>query len=213
MKAPSTPKPDRLHPTPGLTPPTANQYADISYITLAGLFNTMVPAARPWALVGQPASYLIKLAPLLWWALPSPNRASWQPRPTDLPWDALILTKEHSLLCNGGVNAKERTRYSATPQGLNSPPKCKAWLAGGAFSTGPELFSQDCNIHVHLESSTIYPIIHPLLKIIRHIYLHSDNPKGLSGRDHPHVGETAQREQMLIYEKLPTEEEEGTTIG
>ncbi|KAJ9061125.1 hypothetical protein DSO57_1023565 [Entomophthora muscae] len=31
----------------------------------------MVPATGPWALVGQSASYLIKLAPLLWWALPS----------------------------------------------------------------------------------------------------------------------------------------------
>ncbi|KAJ9079266.1 hypothetical protein DSO57_1037205 [Entomophthora muscae] len=30
----------------------------------------MVPAARPWALVGQSASYLLKLSPLLWWALP-----------------------------------------------------------------------------------------------------------------------------------------------
>ncbi|KAJ9057090.1 hypothetical protein DSO57_1025917 [Entomophthora muscae] len=71
MEAPPTPKPDCLHPTPGLSPPTANQYAGIAYITLAGLVDTMVPTAGPWALVGQLASYLIKLAPLLWWALPS----------------------------------------------------------------------------------------------------------------------------------------------
>ncbi|KAJ9053466.1 hypothetical protein DSO57_1023979 [Entomophthora muscae] len=71
MEAPLTLKPDNLHPTPGLSPPTANQYAGIAYITLAGLVDTMVPAAGPWALVGQSASYLIKLAPLLWWALPS----------------------------------------------------------------------------------------------------------------------------------------------
>ncbi|KAJ9074549.1 hypothetical protein DSO57_1005290 [Entomophthora muscae] len=31
----------------------------------------MVPASGSWALVGQSASYLIKLAYLLWWALPS----------------------------------------------------------------------------------------------------------------------------------------------
>ncbi|KAJ9057321.1 hypothetical protein DSO57_1023851, partial [Entomophthora muscae] len=31
----------------------------------------MVLAAGPWALLGHSASYLIKLAPLLWWALPS----------------------------------------------------------------------------------------------------------------------------------------------
>ncbi|KAJ9051834.1 hypothetical protein DSO57_1000496 [Entomophthora muscae] len=71
MEAPLTPKPDRLHPSPELSLPTANQYAGIAYITLAGLVDTMVPAAGPWALVGQSASYLIKLAPFLWWALPS----------------------------------------------------------------------------------------------------------------------------------------------
>ncbi|KAJ9088653.1 hypothetical protein DSO57_1020984 [Entomophthora muscae] len=75
MKAPLTPKPDRLHPTPDLTPPTATQYAGIAYIALAGLVDTMVPAAGPWALVGQSASYLIKLAPLLWWALPSTQQS------------------------------------------------------------------------------------------------------------------------------------------
>ncbi|KAJ9065546.1 hypothetical protein DSO57_1018407 [Entomophthora muscae] len=71
MEAPLTPKPDCLHPTPGLSPPTANQYAGIAYIPLAGLVDTMVSASGPWALVGQSASYLIKLASLLWWVLPS----------------------------------------------------------------------------------------------------------------------------------------------
>ncbi|KAJ9053221.1 hypothetical protein DSO57_1026348 [Entomophthora muscae] len=75
MEAPPTPKPDHPHPTPGLTPPTASQYADIAYITFAGLVDTMVPAAGSWALVGQSASYIIKLAPLLWWALPSSQQS------------------------------------------------------------------------------------------------------------------------------------------
>ncbi|KAJ9082829.1 hypothetical protein DSO57_1000814 [Entomophthora muscae] len=35
----------------------------------------MVPATGPWALIGQSASYLIKLAPLLWWALPSSQKS------------------------------------------------------------------------------------------------------------------------------------------
>ncbi|KAJ9052088.1 hypothetical protein DSO57_1037657 [Entomophthora muscae] len=65
IKAPLTPKPDCLHPTPGLTPPTVKQYAGIAYITLARLVDTMVPAAGPWAL----------LAPLLWWALPSSQQS------------------------------------------------------------------------------------------------------------------------------------------
>ncbi|KAJ9066967.1 hypothetical protein DSO57_1004397 [Entomophthora muscae] len=72
MEAPQTPKPDCLHPTPGLTPPTANQYAGIAYITLAGLVNTMVPVTGPWALHPSYDGFY-----------PPPNRASWQPRPTD----------------------------------------------------------------------------------------------------------------------------------
>ncbi|KAJ9069998.1 hypothetical protein DSO57_1013102 [Entomophthora muscae] len=75
MEAPLTTKPDCLHPIPGLTPSTDNQYAGIAYITLAGLVDTMVPAAGPWALVGQSASYLIKLALLLWWDLPSSQQS------------------------------------------------------------------------------------------------------------------------------------------
>ncbi|KAJ9058471.1 hypothetical protein DSO57_1011848 [Entomophthora muscae] len=35
----------------------------------------MVPSTRPWALVGQSASYLIKLAPLLWWNIPSSQQS------------------------------------------------------------------------------------------------------------------------------------------
>ncbi|KAJ9078842.1 hypothetical protein DSO57_1002471 [Entomophthora muscae] len=31
----------------------------------------MVPNSRPWSLLGQSISYIIKLAPILWWALPS----------------------------------------------------------------------------------------------------------------------------------------------
>ncbi|KAJ9077103.1 hypothetical protein DSO57_1019838 [Entomophthora muscae] len=75
METPPTPKPDRLQPTPGLNPPTAHQYAGNDYITLAGLVDTMVPITEPWALVGQSASYLINLAPLLWWALPSSQQS------------------------------------------------------------------------------------------------------------------------------------------
>ncbi|KAJ9061935.1 hypothetical protein DSO57_1015759 [Entomophthora muscae] len=71
MEAPPTPKPDCLHPTPGLSLPATNQYTGIAYITLAGLVDTVVSAAGPWALVRQSVFYLIKLAPLLWWALPS----------------------------------------------------------------------------------------------------------------------------------------------
>ncbi|KAJ9052077.1 hypothetical protein DSO57_1037784 [Entomophthora muscae] len=47
----------------------------IVYITLTGMIDTIIPAAGPWSWVGKSASYLLKLAPLLWWALPAKNPA------------------------------------------------------------------------------------------------------------------------------------------
>ncbi|KAJ9049142.1 hypothetical protein DSO57_1027669 [Entomophthora muscae] len=43
----------------------------IVYITLMGVIDTIVPAASLWSWVGKSISYLIKLAPILWWALPA----------------------------------------------------------------------------------------------------------------------------------------------
>ncbi|KAJ9061822.1 hypothetical protein DSO57_1016757 [Entomophthora muscae] len=125
MKAPPTLKPDRLHPIPGLTPPTATQYAGIAYITLDGLVNTMVPATGPWALVGQSASYLIKLAPFLWWALPSsqqsklaananrPSPGTRQISPQDGPGPANPLSHRLKLLNYSA------TRWPTTEDSLN----------------------------------------------------------------------------------------------
>ncbi|KAJ9073969.1 hypothetical protein DSO57_1010949 [Entomophthora muscae] len=75
MEAPPTPKPDCLPPSPDPSPPTASQYSGLAYITLDGLVDTMVPSTRSWALVGRSASYLIKLASLVWWALPSSQQS------------------------------------------------------------------------------------------------------------------------------------------
>ncbi|KAJ9069574.1 hypothetical protein DSO57_1017205 [Entomophthora muscae] len=48
-----------------------NKLFGIVYITLTGVIDTIVPAAGPWSWVGKSMSYLIKLAPILWWALPT----------------------------------------------------------------------------------------------------------------------------------------------
>ncbi|KAJ9080954.1 hypothetical protein DSO57_1019487 [Entomophthora muscae] len=53
---------------------TSNLFG-IVYITLTGVVDTIVPAAGPWSWLGKSASYLLKLAPLLWWALPAKNPA------------------------------------------------------------------------------------------------------------------------------------------
>ncbi|KAJ9064569.1 hypothetical protein DSO57_1029205 [Entomophthora muscae] len=46
----------------------------IVYITLTGVIDTIIPAASPWSWVGKSTSYLLKLAPLMWWALPTKTR-------------------------------------------------------------------------------------------------------------------------------------------
>ncbi|KAJ9063701.1 hypothetical protein DSO57_1038183 [Entomophthora muscae] len=38
---------------------------------LTGMVDSMIPNSGPWSLLGQPLSYIIKLTPILWWALPS----------------------------------------------------------------------------------------------------------------------------------------------
>ncbi|KAJ9081306.1 hypothetical protein DSO57_1015976 [Entomophthora muscae] len=43
MKAPLTPKPNCLPPSPDPSPPTASQYAGIAYSTLVGIVDSRVP--------------------------------------------------------------------------------------------------------------------------------------------------------------------------
>ncbi|KAJ9049604.1 hypothetical protein DSO57_1022721 [Entomophthora muscae] len=42
------------------------QIFGVMYITLTGLIDSMIPASRPWALLGKLLSYIVKLAPILW---------------------------------------------------------------------------------------------------------------------------------------------------
>ncbi|KAJ9050870.1 hypothetical protein DSO57_1010209 [Entomophthora muscae] len=42
----------------------------VLYITLTGLMDSTVLNTGLWSLMGQYLSYVIKLAPILWWALP-----------------------------------------------------------------------------------------------------------------------------------------------
>ncbi|KAJ9073732.1 hypothetical protein DSO57_1012953 [Entomophthora muscae] len=50
---------------------TSTKIFGVMYITLTGLINSMVLTSRPWATLGKSLSYNVKLAPILWWALPS----------------------------------------------------------------------------------------------------------------------------------------------
>ncbi|KAJ9071937.1 hypothetical protein DSO57_1032283 [Entomophthora muscae] len=74
MEPPVTPK---LMPasSPDLPTNHTSKLFGIVYITLTGVVDTIVPAANLWSWLGKSASYLLKLAPLLWWALPAKNPA------------------------------------------------------------------------------------------------------------------------------------------
>ncbi|KAJ9090370.1 hypothetical protein DSO57_1003106 [Entomophthora muscae] len=71
MTPPLTPRPDHpLEPT-AAAETTSTQLFGVLYITLTGLVDSTVPNSGPWSLLGQSSSYIIKLAPILWWALPA----------------------------------------------------------------------------------------------------------------------------------------------
>ncbi|KAJ9089739.1 hypothetical protein DSO57_1009743 [Entomophthora muscae] len=49
----------------------STQLFEVLYITLTGFFDSMVPNSGPWSLLRWSLSYFIKLAPILWWELPT----------------------------------------------------------------------------------------------------------------------------------------------
>ncbi|KAJ9069752.1 hypothetical protein DSO57_1015436 [Entomophthora muscae] len=64
--------------SPGLPANHSGKLFGIVYITLTGVIDTIILAAGPWSWVGKLASYLLKLAPLLW----SPLKTTGQPPKT-----------------------------------------------------------------------------------------------------------------------------------
>ncbi|KAJ9081515.1 hypothetical protein DSO57_1013860 [Entomophthora muscae] len=62
-------------PSPDLSINHTDKLFEIVYITLTGVIDTIILAAGLWSWVGKSFSYLFKLAPLLWWALPAKNLA------------------------------------------------------------------------------------------------------------------------------------------
>ncbi|KAJ9052348.1 hypothetical protein DSO57_1035095 [Entomophthora muscae] len=50
---------------------TYTQVFGVMYITLTGLIDSIVPTSGPWEVLGKLLSYIVKLVPILWWALPA----------------------------------------------------------------------------------------------------------------------------------------------
>ncbi|KAJ9078945.1 hypothetical protein DSO57_1001693 [Entomophthora muscae] len=88
MEPPVTPKPMPAS-SPDLPINHTSKLFGIVYIILTGVVDTIVPAASLWSWVGNSASYLLKLAPLLWWTLPAKTLAQVAPgngRPAAQDW-------------------------------------------------------------------------------------------------------------------------------
>ncbi|KAJ9079110.1 hypothetical protein DSO57_1038875 [Entomophthora muscae] len=71
MTPPLTLQPNRPQESVATNESTSTQIFGVMYITLTGLIDSMVPVSRPWAVLGKLLSYIVKLAPILWWALPA----------------------------------------------------------------------------------------------------------------------------------------------
>ncbi|KAJ9054368.1 hypothetical protein DSO57_1015374 [Entomophthora muscae] len=69
MTPPLTPQPERPQGTVATAESTSTQLFGFLYITLTDLVDAMVSTNSPWALLRKYLSYIVKLAPILWWAL------------------------------------------------------------------------------------------------------------------------------------------------
>ncbi|KAJ9083580.1 hypothetical protein DSO57_1033386 [Entomophthora muscae] len=88
MKPPLTPKPTiSTPPTSGATGQNS-QFLGVLYLALTGLIDFALPAAGPWAVAGKALSYLVKLGPIIWWAMPVPALTPLSP--TGAPRDPTI---------------------------------------------------------------------------------------------------------------------------
>ncbi|KAJ9049486.1 hypothetical protein DSO57_1023835 [Entomophthora muscae] len=89
MTLPLIPRLDRPLEPPAPAKTTSTQLFGVLYITLTGLVDSMVPNYGPWSLLGQSISYIIKLAPILWWALPAGSAAPHPEVPNSSAYDWL----------------------------------------------------------------------------------------------------------------------------
>ncbi|KAJ9067089.1 hypothetical protein DSO57_1003002 [Entomophthora muscae] len=69
MKPSPTPKPIISIPPTSDATGQSSQFLGVLYLALTGLIDSALPAAGPWAVVGKALSYLVKLGPIIWWAM------------------------------------------------------------------------------------------------------------------------------------------------
>ncbi|KAJ9057371.1 hypothetical protein DSO57_1023362 [Entomophthora muscae] len=103
-----------------------NKLFGIVYITLTGVIETIAPATSPRSWVSKSMSYLIKLAPILWWALPTQSANRQFPNASKLanqgwfPDKALLELAYNKLLI--GCTFTHLQRHQAVAHGKVIPP-------------------------------------------------------------------------------------------
>ncbi|KAJ9072279.1 hypothetical protein DSO57_1029286 [Entomophthora muscae] len=88
MEPPITPKP-MPESAAKLPLDYTNKLFGIVHITLTGVIDTIIPTTGLWSWLGKSMSYLIKLAPIFWWALSTPPVTHQFPdtsKPADQGW-------------------------------------------------------------------------------------------------------------------------------
>ncbi|KAJ9071335.1 hypothetical protein DSO57_1037931 [Entomophthora muscae] len=101
MEPPVTPKPMPAS-SPNLPTNNTGKLFVIVYTILTGVIDTIIPAAGLWSWVGKSFSYLFKLAPLFWWALPTKNLACVIPENNGLAAQAWIPETQEYLVFEMG---------------------------------------------------------------------------------------------------------------
>ncbi|KAJ9082088.1 hypothetical protein DSO57_1007683 [Entomophthora muscae] len=110
MEPPVAPKPMPASTTKLLLDHTSKLFG-IVYITLTGVIDTIVPAAGPWLWLGKSMSYLVKLAPILWWALPTQSAICQFPdasKPASQGWFPDTRKLIPKMMANAVKQAKPR---------------------------------------------------------------------------------------------------------
>ncbi|KAJ9058939.1 hypothetical protein DSO57_1007341 [Entomophthora muscae] len=132
IKPPVTPKPMPAS-LPDLPTDHISKLFGIVSITLAGVIGTIILAASLWSWVGKSMTYLIKLALILWWALPAKPAAcaflkttGWRPKV-----GCLTIQEKPKLL----KDYRNIFKHSISLMGSKTSPSSK--LGGQRAAWGP----------------------------------------------------------------------------
>ncbi|KAJ9049543.1 hypothetical protein DSO57_1023346 [Entomophthora muscae] len=118
MTPPLTLQPNHPQKSVATNESTSTQIFGVMYITLTGLIDSMVPVCRPWAVLGKLLSYIVKLAPILWWALPTgpagcPPASSQEPPTGWIPdrWCISPPQLSQDLMIRSALSLEELTGF------------------------------------------------------------------------------------------------------